>query len=110
MTTPSDDATAPGAAAGKTLSSATLALTIVRACATCGAPRTPGQPCQSCGNATPPEITDLGTVAATHRNPIKRRWWALVGERLATRRIRKAAARTLQLRRAPDPDGSDSGD
>jgi hypothetical protein len=94
--------------AGKSLSSAVLGLTIVRACARCDAPRTPGRHCAACGNSDPPETTDLGTVAAAHRNPLKQRWWDLIGRPLAERRIRKAAARTLQLRRVADPHRSDS--
>lgn len=100
------------ATVGHTPSSATLELTIVRACEQCRAqgiasPRTPGQPCATCGNTAPPETTRLGTVAATHRNPLKQHWWDLIGRRLADRRIHKAAARTLQLRATPDPPGSD---
>lgn len=104
----------PAAAAGKSVSSAILGLAIVRACEQCRAqgvasPRTPGQPCAVCGNSDPPETTNLGTVAAGHRNPLKQRWWDLIGHRLADRRIAKAAARTLALRTDPHPQGSDHG-
>lgn len=61
-------------------------------------PRTIGEPCGTCGNTAPAETADLGPVSAEYRNPIKQAWWNAVRAPLANRRIRKAGARTLELR------------
>lgn len=70
---------------------------IVRACADCRSPRRIGEPCGGCGNPNPPEVTHLGVVAATYRNPLRQAWWTLAGRHLADRRIRRANRRTKQL-------------
>ena len=76
---------------------------IVRRCSACIkqgviSTRTIGEPCGTCGNPEPPETVELGVVSATYRNPVKRIWWNLVRRPLANRRIRRAGARTLELR------------
>jgi len=64
---------------------------IVRACQGCGHPREAGAPCAGCGLADPPVMHELGVQAATYRNPVKRLWWHLIGQRAAARRARRAA-------------------
>lgn len=71
---------------------------IVRACRRCRHPRQIDTPCAGCGLGEPPEVTELGVVSATYRNPLKQFWWAAVGQRLAHRRIERANRRALQLR------------
>jgi hypothetical protein len=66
---------------------AEVAAVIIRACASCGSPRALETPCAGCGNAAPPEVTDLGVVSASYRNPLRRAWRHLVGGPLARRRI-----------------------
>ncbi len=63
---------------------------IIRACARCGSPRDLGRPCGECGNPDPPEVTDLGVVSASYRNPLRRAWRHVTGDPLARRRIRNA--------------------
>lgn len=69
---------------------AEVSAVIIRACALCGSPRAMERPCAECGNPDPPEVTDLGTVAATYRNPLRRAWRHLVTGPLARRRIEAA--------------------
>jgi hypothetical protein len=89
--------------ATKSISSGKFMPVIVRRCDVCIqngiiSVRTVGEPCGTCGNPEPPETTELGVVSAVYRNPIKRAWWKTVREPLANRRIRRAGARTLELR------------
>lgn len=81
----------------RAISSAELVHVIVRACTVCGHTRNQNQPCEGCGNPAPPEVTPLGKVSATYRNPIRRAWWSLVGQPLSKRRIERANRRTQQL-------------
>jgi hypothetical protein len=69
---------------------AEVSAVIIRACALCGSPRVLEVPCASCGNPDPPEVTDLGIVAATYRNPLRRAWRHLATGPLARRRIEAA--------------------
>ena len=69
---------------------AEVSAVIIRACALCGSPRDLGAPCASCGNPDAPEVTDLGLVSATYRNPLRRAWRHLIGGPMARRRIRNA--------------------
>jgi len=79
------------------LSSAEVKAEIVRACTRCSGPRTIGEPCGTCGNRKPPEVTRLGVVSATHKRWWRRLWWSAVQKPLADRRIRNAGQRTGQL-------------
>jgi hypothetical protein len=63
---------------------------IVRGCVQCGHPRQIGAPCAGCGLEDPPVVIDLGVQSYTHKNPLKRAAWNLVGSRLADRRVRRA--------------------
>lgn len=100
MAEPDPTAEAPTAVADtRAISSGTVSHVIIRGCTRCQSQRVIGEPCAGCGNPEPPEVTKLGVVSATYRNPIKRAWWALVRAPMADRRIRRAAARTLELRR-----------
>lgn len=100
---PTEDQTVPDTPSAvsetKTISSGTVSHLIIRGCTRCQGQRVIGEPCATCGNPEPPEVTKLGVVSATYRNPIKRAWWTLVRAPMAERRIRRAAARTLELRR-----------
>jgi hypothetical protein len=69
---------------------AEVSAVIIRACARCGSPRGLERPCATCGNPDAAEVTDLGTVSATYRNPLRRVWRHLIGEPLARRRIQQA--------------------
>lgn len=69
---------------------AEVSAVIIRACSRCGSRRDLERPCASCGNPDAPEVTDLGTVSATYRNPLRRAWRHVIGEPLARRRIRNA--------------------
>lgn len=79
------------------VSSAQVSHVIVRACTRCSSPRQIGSDCTGCGNSTPPEVTNLGTTAATYRNPLRQAWWTLAGRHFADHRIRRANRRTKQL-------------
>lgn len=82
----------------KTVSASEVSHVIIRACTNCQSQRTIGKPCGTCGNPTPPEVTKLGVVSAGYRNPVKNAWWRCVRAPLANRRIRRAGARTFELR------------
>lgn len=71
---------------------ATVSHVIVRACVACGGKREIGKPCEVCGLQDPPVVHDLGVQSYTHRNPLKRAWWALIGSRRAAARARKASS------------------
>jgi hypothetical protein len=76
--------------------SAEVSHVIVRACTRCQHPRVIGTPCAGCGNPEPPVVHDLGVQAATYRNPLKRLWWHVARQPLATRRAHQAARYTPQ--------------
>lgn len=63
---------------------------IIRACRECNGPRQIDTDCASCGLTEPPEVIDLGIIAAQRGDPLKSAWWNAVGTRLADRRIHKA--------------------
>lgn len=63
---------------------------IVRACRECAGPRQIDTDCAACGLSEPPEVIDLGIIAAQRSDPLKSAWWNTVGTRLADHRIRKA--------------------
>ena len=86
------------AMAAEVPASAEVRHVIVRACTQCGGRREANAPCAQCGNATLPEVSDLGVVIAIYRNPVRRLAWRLVGQPLAERRIRRANRRALLLR------------
>ena len=65
-----------------------LSAVIVRACG-CGHKRELGKPCEGCGTSEPPEVTDLGVIAATNTSRWKRLKWNLWEHRAANRRISK---------------------
>lgn len=68
---------------------ATVSHVIVRACTVCQHPREQGKPCAGCGNPEPPVVHVLGVQSYTHRNPLKRWGWVLIGQHLAARRVRQ---------------------
>jgi hypothetical protein len=92
-------------AATRAIAAGEVSHILIRGCTRCQSQRIIGEPCGTCGNPDPPEATRLGIVSAVYRNPIKRIWWTTVRGPLADRRIRKAGARTLELR-ATRSDGS----
>ena len=63
---------------------------LVRGCARCQHPRVVGEPCAGCGNPEPPVVHELGVQSYYHRNPLRRAWWSLIGQRQAARRAREA--------------------
>lgn len=71
-------------------SNATLSAVIIRACAICGEKREQDKDCASCGNTNPPEVIDLGVIAASHTDPVKALSWQLFGQRAAAHRARRA--------------------
>jgi hypothetical protein len=75
----------------RSVTRATVSHVIVRACVQCGGKREIGEPCALCGLTDPPVTHDLGVQSYTHRNPLKRAWWNLIGQPLAERRAREAA-------------------
>jgi hypothetical protein len=71
------------------VSRADVSAVIVRACKACGGAREASGDCVSCGLAEPPEIIDLGIIAAK-RPGLEAAWWNVIGTRRADMRIRKA--------------------
>jgi hypothetical protein len=71
-------------------SDVTLSAIIIRACALCGEKREQGKNCASCGNTDPPQVHDLGVIAARHDDPVKALHWKLFGQHAAARRVRLA--------------------
>lgn len=67
-----------------------VSATIIRACRACGGVREIGADCASCGLAEPPEVIDLGVIAAYRSDPLEAARWNTIGSRLADRRIRRA--------------------
>lgn len=82
----------------RAVTKATVSSVIVRGCVSCQHPREIGKPCAGCGLEDPPVVVDLGVTSYTHKNPLRRLAWALVGSRRANWRIRKAnqAARAVR--------------
>ena len=76
----------------RSVTRATVRNVIIRACAVCGHGREQGRPCEGCGNPLEPEVHDLGIQSYYHRNPLRRLGWALIGSRLAARKVRQATA------------------
>jgi hypothetical protein len=68
--------------------SAQLAAVIIRACS-CGHPREMGKPCAGCGSEKPPQVTDLGVIAAGYQSRWKRLKWKTWGYHAAQRRINR---------------------
>jgi hypothetical protein len=66
-----------------------LSAIIVRACDVCQGKRELGTPCETCGNSTPGEVTDLGVIASNQKSRWERLKWQMWGYYAAQRRIRK---------------------
>lgn len=63
---------------------------IVRACRDCGGARQIDTDCTGCGLTDPPEVIDLGVIAAKRADPTENLVWNVIGSRRADRRIHKA--------------------
>lgn len=99
------------AALGEVFASIEVSQVIVRACTTCGGPRTQDAPCTSCGNVRPPIVHDLGVVHGVYRDSGLRGLWERVGRSAAERRISRANAQAALLRRdTPSELSADAGD
>jgi hypothetical protein len=86
---------------------ADVSATIIRACRDCGEKREIGTDCTSCGLTEPPEVIELGIIAAHRADPVEVAWWNIIGQRQADRRIRKANKAIKELcgeRRSYDMD------
>lgn len=66
-----------------------LSAVVTRACNKCGGKREMGKACGGCGNTQPPQVVDLGVIAATEQSWWERLKWNLWGFRAAQRRIRR---------------------
>jgi hypothetical protein len=89
----------PDAALGEVFTSIEVSHVIVRACTTCEGPRTIGEPCENCGNLTPPVVHDLGVTSGVYKDEGVRGLWERVGRLAADRRIRRANTQAALLRR-----------
>ena len=98
---PPPGADGAGAALGEVFTSIEISQIIVRACTSCGGPRTIDEPCAACGNIRPPIVHDLGVTAGAYRDGGAAGFWERMGRLAAERRIRKANAQALLLRRDP---------
>jgi hypothetical protein len=67
----------------------TLSAVIIRACWVCGGKRELGKPCGSCGDKTPPQVSDLGVIASHQKSRWERFKWNIWAFHMAQRRIKK---------------------